>query len=120
MPDPGAEPHAAHLQQALLAAQVELGAALGRIVEGGCALSGLLQWLAAEYALAGAAAAALESIRPRLATSTAPWTQAQMAALREAGLLGLTVPSALGGHGQGLLGLAAVTETTACGCASTA
>lgn len=48
------------------------------------------------------------------------WPQAQMAALREAGLLGLTVPSALGGHGQGLLGLAAVTETLARGCASTA
>lgn len=48
------------------------------------------------------------------------WPAEQMQALATAGLLGLTVPAHLGGHGQGLLGLAAVTETLGRACASTA
>lgn len=48
------------------------------------------------------------------------WPEAGMRALGEAGLLGLTVPSHLGGLGQGLLGIVAVTETIGRACASTA
>jgi isovaleryl-CoA dehydrogenase len=48
------------------------------------------------------------------------WPSRGMQALATTGLLGLTVPSHLGGLGQGLLGLAAVTETLGRACASTA
>jgi isovaleryl-CoA dehydrogenase len=48
------------------------------------------------------------------------WPVEGMRALARAGLFGLTVPSHLGGLGQGLLGLAAVTATIGRGCASTA
>lgn len=48
------------------------------------------------------------------------WPAENLQALAKAGLNGLTVPARLGGHGQGLLGLAAITETLAQGCASTA
>lgn len=50
----------------------------------------------------------------------ARWPAEAMRALGDAGLLGLHVPEALGGHGQGLGGLVAVSETLARGSASTA
>ena len=50
----------------------------------------------------------------------ASWPTTGMRALAEAGLLKLTVPSHLGGHGQGLLATALITETLARGCPSTA
>lgn len=48
------------------------------------------------------------------------WPQESLHALAEAGLTGLTVPARLGGHGQGMLGLAALTEVVGKACASTA
>lgn len=48
------------------------------------------------------------------------WPATGLQALARAGLCGLTVPSRLGGHGQGLLGLAALTEVLGQACASTA
>ncbi|HEX2188740.1 MAG TPA: acyl-CoA dehydrogenase family protein [Longimicrobiaceae bacterium] len=50
----------------------------------------------------------------------ARWPAPAMRALGDAGLLGLNVPEALGGHGEGLAGLVAVAETLARGSASTA
>lgn len=46
------------------------------------------------------------------------WPAASMAAFAEAGLLGLQVPAALGGHGQGLLALAAVSAEIGRACPS--
>ncbi|WP_338761119.1 acyl-CoA dehydrogenase family protein [Massilia sp. METH4] len=46
------------------------------------------------------------------------WPAASMAAFAEAGLLGLQVPARLGGHGQGLLALAAVSAEIARACPS--
>jgi isovaleryl-CoA dehydrogenase len=51
---------------------------------------------------------------------TAEWPASGMRALAHAGLTGLTVPQAFGGHGQGLVGLATVTEIISTACASTA
>lgn len=61
--------------------------------------------------------------REVVATVTAPaaedddaagrWPEATMRALGDAGLLGLNVPSELGGHGQGMAGLVAVSEVIA-------
>lgn len=48
------------------------------------------------------------------------WPAHSMKALGEAGLLGLQVPAALGGHGQGLLGLSVITETIGRVCPSSA
>ena len=48
------------------------------------------------------------------------WPAESMRALGDAGLLGLNVPEALGGHGEGLAGLVAVSETLASQGASTA
>lgn len=48
------------------------------------------------------------------------WPAHSMQALAEAGLLGLQVPSELGGLGQGLLGLCVLTETIARACPSSA
>jgi len=48
------------------------------------------------------------------------WPAHSMAALAEAGLLGLHVPTSLGGHGQGLQALAAITETIGRACPSSA
>lgn len=48
------------------------------------------------------------------------WPADGMRALADAGLLGLTVPVHLGGLGQGLVGLSAVTGTIGRACASTA
>ncbi|HEY0008940.1 MAG TPA: acyl-CoA dehydrogenase family protein [Tepidisphaeraceae bacterium] len=48
------------------------------------------------------------------------WPEHTLRALREANLMGLQVPSRLGGHGQGLLALAVLTETLACACPSSA
>lgn len=50
----------------------------------------------------------------------AEWPAAGMRALAQSGLTGLTVPQAFGGHGQGLVGLATVTEIIGSACASTA
>jgi alkylation response protein AidB-like acyl-CoA dehydrogenase len=50
----------------------------------------------------------------------AAWPAEGMRALSAAGLMGLTAPADVGGLGQGLLGLAAVTETIGQACASTA
>ena len=52
--------------------------------------------------------------------SEAEWPKEQMAAIADAGLLGLHVPTAMGGHGLGLSALAAITEELAIGCSSTA
>lgn len=48
------------------------------------------------------------------------WPEHSLRALGEAGLLALQVPRALGGHGQGLHALAAVTEVIAAACPSSA
>lgn len=52
--------------------------------------------------------------------AAARWPEAGMRALAAARITALTVPAALGGHGQGLLGLAAVTEALGLACPSTA
>lgn len=48
------------------------------------------------------------------------WPKHSMDALAAAGLLGLQVPEALGGHGQGLLALSVLTETIGKACPSSA
>jgi alkylation response protein AidB-like acyl-CoA dehydrogenase len=48
------------------------------------------------------------------------WPAENMQALAEAGLLGLHVPTRLGGHGQGMLALAVICEELARHCGSTA
>jgi alkylation response protein AidB-like acyl-CoA dehydrogenase len=48
------------------------------------------------------------------------WPQHSMQALADAGLMGLHVPKRLGGHEQGLLALAVISETIARGCSSSA
>lgn len=50
----------------------------------------------------------------------ARWPAEGMQALKEARITALNVPSRLGGHGQGLAGLASIVETIARGCPSTA
>lgn len=50
----------------------------------------------------------------------AAWPARSMAGLSKAGLMGLQVPEQFGGHGQGLLGLAALTETLGRVCPSSA
>lgn len=50
---------------------------------------------------------------------TASWPAGSMQALARAGLMGLQVPEHLGGHGQGLLALALLTETLGKACPST-
>lgn len=50
--------------------------------------------------------------------SEATWPEHTLRALGEAGLLGLHVPTRLGGHGQGLTGLLLVTEAIASACSS--
>ena len=50
----------------------------------------------------------------------AHWPEQGLRQLAAAGLFGLQVPSALGGHGQGLLALSVLTETIARECPSTA
>jgi isovaleryl-CoA dehydrogenase len=52
--------------------------------------------------------------------STARWPAPAMRALAEAGLLGLHVPTELGGHGVGLAGLVAISEVLALESPSTA
>ncbi|NHZ65207.1 acyl-CoA dehydrogenase [Massilia sp. CCM 8694] len=52
--------------------------------------------------------------------SEAAWPARSMAALSKAGLMGLQVPEQLGGHGQGLLALAVLTETLGQACPSSA
>ena len=48
------------------------------------------------------------------------WPAHSMKALAEAGLMGLQAPASVGGHGQGLLGLTAMTELIARACPSSA
>lgn len=48
------------------------------------------------------------------------WPAHSMQALGQAGLLGLQVPQAAGGHGQGLLALSVITETLGKACPSSA
>lgn len=48
------------------------------------------------------------------------WPEPAMRALADAGLMGLHVPRALGGHGEGLTGLVAISETLALESPSTA
>lgn len=48
------------------------------------------------------------------------WPEHTFQALAGAGLMGLHVPEELGGHGQGLLGLAVLTETLGQACSSSA
>jgi isovaleryl-CoA dehydrogenase len=48
------------------------------------------------------------------------WPERNLRALGEAGLLALHVPEELGGHGQGMLALALITETLGQACSSTA
>lgn len=48
------------------------------------------------------------------------WPAHSMNALAEAGMLGLQVPEAFGGHGQGLLALSLITETIGKACPSSA
>jgi alkylation response protein AidB-like acyl-CoA dehydrogenase len=72
----------------------------------------------------------LATVRELAATVAAPaaadtdrearWPRQAMRALGEAGLLGLTVPTSAGGHGEGLLTLALLTEELAKSCPSTA
>jgi alkylation response protein AidB-like acyl-CoA dehydrogenase len=50
----------------------------------------------------------------------AAWPERGLHALAEAGLMGLHIPEALGGHGQGMLALATVTEELGRHCSSTA
>lgn len=50
----------------------------------------------------------------------AMWPAHSMKAFAEAGLMGLQVPPHLGGHGQGLLALSAITETIGRACPSSA
>jgi isovaleryl-CoA dehydrogenase len=45
--------------------------------------------------------------------AAADWPEPAMRALQQAGLMGLNVPAAQGGRGQGLLGLVAITEALA-------
>ena len=63
-----------------------------------------------------------EAIAPKSAMvdSDCIWPEHSMKALADAGLLGLHVPKRLGGHEQGLLALAVISETIARGCASSA
>ncbi|MDO9021946.1 MAG: acyl-CoA dehydrogenase family protein [Deltaproteobacteria bacterium] len=61
-------------------------------------------------------------IRPRAeeVDREGAWPEHSMHALAGAGLLGLQVPKRYGGHGQGLLALATVTESIGAACASSA
>lgn len=62
------------------------------------------------------------SITPLAATvdRECRWPEHSMKALAEAGLMGLHVPAALGGHDQGLTALAVITETLGRACPSSA
>lgn len=72
--------------------------------------------------LSAAEAVAREHIAPEAerVDREAVWPEHSLRALAEAGLLGLHVPARLGGHEQGLLALAALTETIARSCPSSA
>jgi isovaleryl-CoA dehydrogenase len=63
-----------------------------------------------------------EVIAPRAeeVDRTARWPEHALSALGEAGLMGLLVPRAAGGEGQGLVGLVIVTEAIARACSSAA
>ncbi|MFZ5862929.1 MAG: acyl-CoA dehydrogenase family protein [Nitrospirota bacterium] len=58
--------------------------------------------------------------RSRQVDAESAWPEHAMRALAKGGLLGLHVPKRLGGHEQGLLALAVISETIARGCASSA
>lgn len=61
-------------------------------------------------------------VAPRAAEVDArcEWPAHSMRAFAKAGLMGLQVPSELGGHGQGLMGLSVITEAIARACPSSA
>ena len=61
-------------------------------------------------------------VAPRAAEvdETGAWPEHSMSALAAAGLMGVQVPETLGGHGQGLLALAVLTETLGQYCSSSA
>jgi alkylation response protein AidB-like acyl-CoA dehydrogenase len=65
---------------------------------------------------------AREVLAPRAEQTDAEalWPDEQLKAIAEAGLMGLHVPEALGGHGLGLAALARITEELAVGCSSSA
>ena len=65
---------------------------------------------------------ARETLAPRAAEvdREAAWPEHSMRALADAGLMGLHVPNDLGGEGQGLVGLVAVTEALGQACSSSA
>lgn len=69
---------------------------------------------------AEAVAAAVIGPRSEQVDRDAAWPEEGMRALAAQGLTGLTVPTHLGGLGQGLLGTAALTERIGRACASTA
>lgn len=62
------------------------------------------------------------SVAPHAAAvdADARWPAHAMQAFAEAGLMGLQVPAALGGHGQGMLALSVLAETIARACPSSA
>jgi alkylation response protein AidB-like acyl-CoA dehydrogenase len=75
-----------------------------------------------ETLLAAARQVTRSAIEPMAAQVDAQclWPAHSMAALAEAGLMGLHAPAALGGHGQGLQTLAAITEIVGRACPSSA
>lgn len=77
---------------------------------------------AVQHLQATARRVAEEVIEPRAVDVDAQciWPEHSLRALGDAGLLGLQVPQALGGHGQGLLALGAVTEVIGRVCPSSA
>lgn len=70
--------------------------------------------------LAGEVADSIIASNAEREDAEALWPEPAMRALTEAGLMGLNVPESSGGHGLGLSGLAAVSETLAQESASTA
>jgi isovaleryl-CoA dehydrogenase len=73
-----------------------------------------LRELAGEIARSVAAPRAAEVDEQRI------WPESSLRALSDSGLLALHVPEDLGGHGQGMLALALITETLGQACSSTA
>ena len=72
--------------------------------------------------LSSAKAIAANVLAPSAARTDAEcaWPKHAFDAFRDAGLLGLHVPKRFGGHEEGLLALAAITEVLATGCSSSA
>lgn len=103
------------------------GLGYGTALAAGAAVAGATMknlLLPAEVArlLAAAEAVSNDVIAPRAAAvdRDGRWPAEGLRALCDAGLGGVTVPRQLGGHGQGLLGVAVLTEAIGRACASTA